>query len=167
MIRSPECIPKCMQAELVGTPEYSCTVACEIALVRGRERQADRPDWMPPLVNEETQQAERALRAICPVHGIPDCSPLLNGCSILTRGDQMDEYQTQVGRGDRVLAEVAFEDLEKVAAALWRETSLHPPGASCECPAFEAVATLQELGYRLVHLRVAGSADAESVGEDP
>lgn len=26
--------------------------------------------------------ANDAPRIICPVHGIPDCSPLLNGCSI-------------------------------------------------------------------------------------
>ena len=24
-------------------------------------------------------------REVCPVHNIPDCSPLLNGCSLLTR----------------------------------------------------------------------------------
>jgi hypothetical protein len=23
-----------------------------------------------------------AARIVCPVHGIPDCSPLLNGCSV-------------------------------------------------------------------------------------
>jgi hypothetical protein len=26
-------------------------------------------------------------RKLCPVHNMPDCSPLLNGCSLLTAGD--------------------------------------------------------------------------------
>lgn len=36
--------------------------------------------------------------ALCPVHKIPDCSPLLNGCSRLTspEGDQVDSLALAV-----------------------------------------------------------------------
>lgn len=29
----------------------------------------------------------------CPVHGIPDCSPLLNGCSLLTSPPESIDVQ--------------------------------------------------------------------------
>lgn len=28
---------------------------------------------------------ETSIRLVCPIHGMPDCSPLLNGCSLVIR----------------------------------------------------------------------------------
>ena len=36
----------------------------------------------------------------CPVHGIPDCSPLLNGCSRLTAPDSREHYPTNAFESD-------------------------------------------------------------------
>ncbi len=48
-----------------------------------------------------------------------------------------------------VLEAVPLEDLTAVADLLWRSHGKHPDGASCECPAFEAVGGLLRLGYTL------------------
>lgn len=58
---------------------------------------------------------------------------------------------TNQGRDiDLVFEEISTEDLDAVAEVIWLECSRHPGEASCFCPAVEAVAKIQELGYRLV-----------------
>lgn len=37
-----------------------------------------------PEISKQLAALERVRAMRCPVHGIPDCSPMLNGCSVMT-----------------------------------------------------------------------------------
>lgn len=50
---------------------------------------------------------------------------------------------------DTVTAVVSWADIEDIAASIREEMTGHPPQWTCACPAVEAVARLQELGYTI------------------
>lgn len=54
-------------------------------------------DAIPDVLAHETAIIERyeiflLANGICPTHGIGDCSPLLNGCSVLTRAHETRDH---------------------------------------------------------------------------
>lgn len=58
-------------------------------------------------------------------------------------------YTNQGRLIDPVFDAVTIPDLRKVAEVIGIEVSGHPPGSNCDCLAIEAIAVLQELGYRI------------------
>lgn len=74
-------------------------------------------------------------RLFCPIHGMPDCSPLLNGCNVLTWADGVvhdtlreaaDEIRSGMGYHDaRDLDEAHYWLLERAGATEAEETK--PP----------------------------------------
>lgn len=57
---------------------------------------------------------------------------------------------TNQGRDmDVVMHAVPYEDIQALTVVLWDEVHSHPAGASCECPTYEVLARLYELGYEV------------------
>ena len=61
------------------------------------------------------------------------------------------EYRSNQGSTmiSQVLSDVSLADLETASESLWNEVHKHHHGASCDCPAIEALCKLYELGYRI------------------
>lgn len=52
--------------------------------------ESDNPQFDHLMDNLERNRPDVSVwkPRLCPIHGIPDCSPLLNGCTELTRGNE-------------------------------------------------------------------------------
>lgn len=61
-----------------------------------------------PLIEAQVRE-QRAVeikgrQIVCPVHHMPDCSPLLNGCSLPNHLDEQREIDAAIARGEVVTA---------------------------------------------------------------
>jgi hypothetical protein len=50
---------------------------------------------------------------------------------------------------DPVMRDVSMDDIAALTVVLWAEVHHHPSDASCECPVFEVLCRLYELGYEV------------------
>lgn len=51
---------------------------------------------------------------------------------------------------DQLFTDCDTRDITTASVVMWQEVHNHPVGASCFCPAVEALCALYEHGYRLV-----------------